>query len=261
MIHRPLLRGRVVALALCAALVIVGCSSGASTGTGSTTTDAAADSTIAPGATTTVATTPPTAAPSTVPAPTTTVALAPLELRSDGLGPFDFGSTPGSVIDALIARLGPPARNDVLRYDDVSELGSGYYRSLDGPYYFALSYPVGQTACWPSDFCVEFGGVGEATLTFIGWSYSGPAGMMASSSNLTIGARWSDFPSMSVFATCYTDGAGTHHGINLIVESPGWTWLVSDGSGGFVESLPDPATTRVTYMNAGEQPFQPEGDC
>ena len=250
-----------VVITLGIALAIAGCSSGASTGVGSTSTDATADSTTAGDATTAVATTPPTAAPTTVPAPTTTVALAPLELRSDGLGPFDFSSAPGLVIDALIARLGPPARNDVLLYEDASELGSGYYRSLDGPNYFALSYPVGQTACWPSDFCVEFGGASEATLTFIGWSYSGPAGMMASSSNLTIGARWSDFPSMSVFATCYTNGGGTHHGINLLVESAGWTWLVSDGAGGFVESLPDPATTRVTFMNAGEQPFQPEGDC
>lgn len=244
--------------------LLAACSSGASTSGGSTSTSAATDSTVAGDATTTVAsTTATTAAPTTLPAPTTTttVALAPLELREDGLGPFDFGATPASVIDALTARLGAPASNNVLLYEDTSMLGDGYYRSLAGPHYYALHYPVGRTACWPSDFCVEFGGASEAALTFIGWSYTGPAGMMASSSNLTIGARWSDFPSMDVFPTCYTDGAGTHHGIYLIVVSPGWEWLVSDGAGGYVPNLPDPATTRVTYMEAGEQPFQPEGDC
>ena len=259
--HRSSSRSGLVTLAVVAALAIAGCSSGASSGAGSTAVGST-DSTIAADASTTVAATAPsTVAPTTVLAPTTTVALTPLELRSDGLGPFDFASTPGLVIDALIARLGPPATNDVLMYEDDSTLGSGYYRSLDGPYYFALSYPVGQTACWPSDFCVEFGGANVAALSFIGWSYSGPAAMMASSSNLTIGAKWSDFPSMVVFPTCYTDGGGTHHDINLIVESPGWEWLISDGGGGYVPNLPDPATTRVTFMSAGEQPFQPEGDC
>jgi len=183
-----------------------------------------------------------------------------LVLRSDGLGPFDFGSAPTAVIDAITAQLGAAARNDVLLYEDVSELGSGYYLSFDGPYYFALSYPAGQTVCWTGDFCAEFGGTTDA-LTFIGWSYSGPVAMLASAPNLTIGARWSDFPSMDAFPSCYTTGAGSHQGIVLVLDAGTWDWLVSDGVGGYVPNLPDPSSTRVTFMEAGERPFQPGLDC
>jgi hypothetical protein len=240
--------------------LVAGCSSGASTSSGSTTT---ADSTTTVVATTVALTTVPatTVPATTVPATTTTVAPAPLLLREDGLGPFDFGAAPTPVIDAITAQLGAPATDAVLRYDDLSRVGDGIYLSLVGPYYYALRYPVGRTACWTGDFCAEFGGASDATLNFIGWSYSGPAGMMASSANLTIGARWSDFPSMSVFATCYTTGGGTHTGMGLVVDAGTWDWLVDDGTGNYVPNLPDPSVTRVVFMEAGERPFQPELDC
>ncbi|CAN5642258.1 hypothetical protein BH10ACT2_BH10ACT2_22320 [soil metagenome] len=253
------------ACSLAALLALVAaCSSGSTSSaatSGSSTTDESSTSTSSPTTltgSTIVASTTVTAAAGT---PTTAAAPEPLVLRSDGLGPFDFGSAPAEVIDAITAQLGAPATNAVLLYPDASELSNGYYRSTVGPYYYALVQPVGRTACWAGDFCAEFGGASEATLTFIGWSYSGPAAMLASSSNLTIGARWSDFPSMVVFPSCYTTGAGSHHDIVLVLDAGAWDWLISDGAGGFVPNLPDPHSTRVTFMEAGDRPFEPDLDC
>lgn len=182
-------------------------------------------------------------------------------LREDGLGPFDFGSGLTPVIDAITAQLGPSATSTVAEYEDTSLIGDGLYQDFDTPYGYALRYPFGQTTCWTGDFCAEFGGASAAALNFIGWSYSGPAGMMASASNLTIAARWSDFPSMVVFPTCYTTGGGTHHGIGLDLHVAGWDWLVPDATGTYVPNLPNPSATRVTFMRAGELPFQVEADC
>lgn len=236
------------------------CSSGATT-SGTTTTVSGDATTTAAGSDTTVA--PTTAGPTTLPATTTTVAAEVLELRFDGLGPYDFGSTPAAVIDAITAYLGAPTTNEVLLYEDATHAGDGYYVSLAGPYYYALEFPVGQTACWAGDFCAEFGGNSEPDLHFIGWSYSGPALTFTSSANLTIGSRQSDFPSMSVYPTCYTTAGGTHTGMTLIVATniADWQWLVDDGTGNFVPNLAPPDTVRVTFMEAGSRPFQPEGDC
>lgn len=231
-----------------------GCSSDATTTAGSgSTTPTDESSSTAP------FTTAPTGSGTTTP---TTVAPEPLILREDGLGPFDFGSAPTAVIDAITAQLGVPARNDLLLYENASHVSEGYYESLVAPYYYALAFPVGRTTCWTGDFCAEFGGTSDATLTFIGWQFSGPAHMLASASNLTIGAEWEDFPSMMVGATCYTTGGGSHHGIIMVLEvTGGWDWLVPDGVGGWVENLPNPADTRVTFLNAGLRPYQAGLDC
>lgn len=250
---------------LAVALVLAGCaSSGGSavstvastlestTSSSLVTTSSTAATTTSSATTTTAVTIPPTT--------TTVVAAEPLVLRNDGLGPFDFGSSPTAVIDAITAMIGSPSSNDVLLYEDP--IGGGLYESRTAPYYFALPFPIGQTACWSGSFCAEFGGASAATLGFIGWTYTGPAERFATRPNLTIGSKWSNFPSMSVFATCYTTGGGTHSGISLILSSPpGWEWLVSDGVGGFVENLPDPTTVRVTQMQAGSVPFQVGADC
>lgn len=267
MFNKFINRNLVMAGAMVASLgLVAGCSSGASTSAGSTTSTVATDgsSTTTAGASTLPTTTAPGATtPSTVPGATTTVAPEPLELRSDGLGPFRFDDFPGDIIDAVTAQLGAPARNDLLLYEDLTDFATlSVYTSFDGPYFYSLRYPVGRTTCWTGEFCLEFGGASEATLAFIGWWYTGPPHMMASSSNLTISAQWGDFPSMIVFATCYTTGGGTHHDIQLRLQTAApWDWLVSDGVGGFVENLPDPETTRVSYMSAGQQPFQPFADC
>lgn len=245
------------------AVAIAGCSSGSSTSGGSAT-GAPSDTTIAGDATTTVAaTTPPTVSPTTVLAPTTTVALEPLVLRSDGLGPFDFGpSTLTEVVAALTARFGPPARNDAVHYSDDSHLGDGYFESPVPPNFFDFNFEFGQTVCWTGDFCAQFGGYSADGVNLVGWQYTGPPHMLASASNLTIGAEWGDFPSMIVGATCYTTGGGTHHGIKLTLEvAGGWDWLVSDGAGGYVENLPDPHAAKVTLLSAGVYPFQAGLDC
>lgn len=244
--------------------LVASCSSGASTSAGSTTSTVADgdSSSTSAGETTLPATTLPTASTAaTVPAAPTTVAPETLELRSDGLGPFDFGSAAAEVIAAITAQLGAPARNDLIAYVDTDPLGDGSYEG-PGPNYNSLAYPVGRTTCWTGEFCAEFGGETEDFLGFLGWTYSGPPHMLASSSNLTISAQWSDFPSMIVHATCYIDGGGTHHGIFLVLEvDGGWDWLVPDGVGGYVENLPNPEFTRVTYMWAGYFPNNGEGDC
>ncbi|MEQ1874070.1 MAG: hypothetical protein ABL953_10105 [Ilumatobacteraceae bacterium] len=266
MLNRSLNRGLLPICALVVALGLAGCSSGAATSAGSTTSTTTSTTVATDDSSTTSVTTSTVPATTTAGAPTvpsTTVAPEPLVLRADGLGPFGFDDFPAAIIDAITAQLGAPTRNDLLLYEDLSDFASlGVYTSFDGPYYYSLAYPVGRTTCWTGDFCVEFGGPSAANLSFIGWWYTGPPTMMASSSNLTIGARWSSFPSMIVFATCYTTGGGTHHDIELDLQGPaGWEWLVSDGVGGFVENLPDPALTRVSYMSAGQQPFQAFADC
>lgn len=266
MLSSSVFRARSAGLSLVVALVLgAGCSSDASTSAGSTTIAGADESTTTAPTDLITAPTDPTAtvaSATTVPAPSTTVAPEPLILREDGLGPFDFGSTPTAVVDAISAQLGAPARNDLLLYEDASHVSEGYYESLDPPYYYALAFPVGRTTCWTGEFCAEFGGASEAALAFIGWQYSGPAHMLASSSNLTISAEWEDFPSMIVYPTCYTTGGGTHHGIVMVLEvAGGWDWLVPDGTGTYVENLPDPASTRVTFLSAGQMPFQAGLDC
>ena len=110
---------------------------------------------------------------------------------------------------------------------------------------------------------VEFGGASEADLHFMGWSFSGPPLLLTTSANLTIGSRQSDFPSMTVYPTCYTTGGGTHTGMTLVVETSisGWQWLVDDGTGNYVPNLPAPDTVRVTFMEAGARPYIPGIDC
>ncbi|MBI4885396.1 MAG: hypothetical protein HY826_15225 [Actinobacteria bacterium] len=266
------LRRLITALGLTVTVALIAScssSSGSPVSSSSIPDTAAATTTATTGpAVSTIATT---ALPTTSPAPTsavvpstlppTTVPPPPLVLREDGLGPFDFGNEPSAVVAAITAQLGSPATDNALNYADASHVGSGYYQSLDGPYYYALPFPVGRTTCWTGEFCAEFGGASTATLTFIGWSYTGPVGALRSASNLTIAAKWSDFPSMIVYPTCYTEGGGTHHGIVLILHSAGFEWLTVDGAGNIVQHLPDPAATRVTRMSAGQEPFQPEADC
>jgi hypothetical protein len=245
-------------------VLVAACSSSAKTSVGSTTSTLADSSSTTASPTPTTSPSAPTSPATTAPATTTTVALEPLILRKDGLGPFDFGpSTPTEVIAAITARIGPPASNVAVAYADETHLGEGgYYESLDPPYYYDFNFPFGQTVCWTGDFCAEFGGYSATGVALVGWQYSGPPHMFASASNLTIGAEWGDFPSMIVGATCYTTGGGTHHGIlmTLEVDTP-WDWLVSDGAGGYVENLPDPAHTRVTFLSAGVYPFQAADDC
>ena len=247
-------------LSLVALLTLVSCSSSAKTSGGSTTSSIAdASSTTATSSSSASATTAPA---TTAPAPTSTVAPEPLILRKDGLGPFDFGSAPTAVIDAITAQLGAPARNDVLLYENDFFVEAGYYESNLEPHFYALVFPVGQSACWTGEFCAEFGGASVADLHFIGWSYSGPPHMLASASNLTIGAEWEDFPSMIVYPTCYNTGGGTHHDIVMVLAVVGgWEWLVSDGASGYVPNLPDPAITKVTFLEAGDRPFQVGNDC
>jgi len=197
----------------------------------------------------------------TTPAPTTTVIPEPLVLREDGLGPFDFGSTPTAVIDAITAQLGAPARNDVLLYEIPSEFDETIYESSVPPYY-VFAFPVGQTVCWTGDFCAEFGGLSQADMSFSGWSYRGTPQLFASSSNLTIGAKWSDFPSLEVGPSGPTCGIGTHHGIYVGLNvAGGWNWLVEDAVGTSVENLPDPAAARVDFMRGGSIPHFFEPTC
>ena len=258
MLSSSVYRARSAGLSLVVALVLfAGCSSDASTSLGSTTSVTADDSTTVAATdapiTVPAATTVP---PTTVPAPTSTVAPEPLVLREDGLGPFDFDSGMLAVIDAITAQLGAPATDVVVAYEPV---GEGIFESPAG---WSFSFPSGRTVCWTGEFCAQFGGPSEATTLFIGWGYSGPAGVLRSAPNLTIGAQWDDFPSMSVFATCYVDGGGTHQGIYLVLAvDGGWDWLVPDATGNYVQNLPDPVYTRVVYMEAGRQPFQEGLDC
>jgi hypothetical protein len=60
------------------------------------------------------ATSPSTTAAPVVPATPTSAVIEGLDLRADGIGPFDFGASPDEVLPALIAELGVPVHDDVL---------------------------------------------------------------------------------------------------------------------------------------------------
>ena len=217
------------------------------------TVDTTADSSV----TTDVATTetPTTAVPTTTAPP----APAPLTLRVGGIGPFDIGSDVGAVHDALVAGLGEPTTDTAAEYP-VSD-GTGGYTSSDGEIGFIA--PFGRELCWSTGFCAEFAGASPAAMTLAGWHYnSDTTSAMKTAEGITIGSRWSDFPSMNILpGGCYSSGSGDVGGIRLIVTSTGTPFSEFDASGNYISHLPDPADVTVDAMEAGANPAFLFGDC
>ena len=234
------------------AMLAAACSSTSTSGSSSTSSSSSAATTS------TVDSTPDTVADTTS---TTTTVPAPivLTLRGDGIGPFDLGVASSEVIDAMIAQFGPATFDERQEYpvDD----GSGSYQSPDGE--FAFAYPFGRSLCWASQFCAEFGGTDTTTEVFTGWSYSDESGLtLASTSGVTIGSRWSDFPAMNVNpGGCYIVGYGDIDGIALTLQSDDVAFGSFDDDGDYVETVPPPEQVAVTFMQTGDIPIHLLGDC
>lgn len=242
---------RIAAVLAGLSLVAVACSSSSSSGgTGVSTTASSAS-------TSTVATTPDSVATTIA---TTTTVPAPIifTLRGDGLGPFDFGIAADEVIDALTAEFGAAASDENREYtvDD----GFGGFQTVDGEFGFVV--PFGRTLCWAFEFCAEFGGATSAT-EFVGWSYGEDSGAtLSSTSGVTMGSRWSDFPAINVHpGGCYSIGYGDIDGITLTLQSDEVAFTSFDDLGNYVESVPPPEQVSVVFMEAGDIPAVLFGDC
>ncbi len=231
-------------------MLFAACSS-ASTGTGTSTSTAASTSTVGTAATTT--------APTTTEATTTVPATIVFTLRGDGLGPFDFGSATTDLIDALTTAFGAAVSDDTTEYP--ADDGSGGFQTTDGDLAFVAQF--GRTMCWSGQLCAQFGGAGPTVQTFMGWTLGeASATSLTSTSGVTIGSRWSDFPAMVVDpGGCYTVGDGTIDGIHLALLSADVAFGSFDDLGNYVEAVPPADQVTVTWMDAGENPVFLFGDC
>ena len=233
-------------------MLAAACSSTSTSGSSSTSSSSAAATTS------TVGSTPDTVAETTS---TTTTVPAPIvfTLRGDGIGPFDLGIASNDLIDAMTAQFGPASSDERQVYPDDD--GFGGFQSADGEFGFA--YPFGRTLCWAFQFCVEFGGADATTEVFAGWSYGEESGLtLASTSGVTIGSRWSDFPAMTVNpGGCYTVGYGDIDGVALTLQSDDVAFGSFDDDGNYVEAVPPPEQVAVTFMQTGDIPIFLFGDC
>lgn len=236
------------------ALLIGACSS---TSTGSSSSTAASDDST----TTAADSTPDTADTSST--STSTTAAAPIEftLHGEGIGPFNFGGPAGDIINALTEEFGVPISVETVEYPTSD--GFGGYETVDGD--FGFEVPVGRTMCWTFHLCLQFGGeeIEPTTQTFMGWTYGEQsATTFVSTSGVTIGSRWSDFPAMSVDpGGCYTVGSGTIDGIDLTLQSSDVAFGEFDDLGNYVENVPPADQVTVVFMQAGANPISLFGDC
>ncbi|MCE9623379.1 MAG: hypothetical protein K8R99_13645 [Actinomycetia bacterium] len=234
------------------ALLAAACSSSkTSSATGVPTSESVASST-------TVDTTPTTSAATTTP-PTTVPAPIDFTLHGDGIGPFNLGIPADELIDAMTTQFGPASSDDSAEYPTVDTFGG--YTSADGEVGFVA--PFGRTVCWSFQFCADFGGADAATQSFVGWTYNEPAGTtLSSTSGVTIGSRWSDFPAMVVDSGgCYTVGSGTIDGITLTLMSDVVAFGSYDDLGNYVVAVPPADQVAVTSMQIGDSPSFLFGDC
>lgn len=189
-----------------------------------------------------------------------------LTLRSDGVGPFDFGEVEATeMLPGLVAELGAPTYDQSVAYPSFD---GGVYLTADGDDAFA--FPFGRTVCFANGFCVEFGGASAPTV-FVGYSQGDtvrgdPAvgAPLAAAGPITVGSRWADhLGAMEVQpGGCFSTGSGaTTDGIELSLLSTGEMFGFVDDAGEFVSNLPDPIDVTVRGMHAGVQPFFLFGDC
>jgi hypothetical protein len=180
-------------------------------------------------------------------------------LRGDGIGPFDLGIAASVLIDAMTTQFGPASSDESAEYPTDDTFGG--YTSADGETGFVS--PFGRTVCWSFVFCAEFGGADASTLSFVGWTYGEESGAtLASTSGVTIGSRWSDFPAMTVDSGgCYQSGSGSIDGITLTLLSDEIAFGSYDDSGNYIVAVPPPEQVAVTYMQTGDIPSFLSGDC
>ena len=190
--------------------------------------------------------------PTTVPAPIV------FTLRGDGIGPFDFGVGVSDMIAALTTAFGSASSDETTEYP--ADDGFGGFQTTDGEIGFIAHF--GREICWSIEFCAEFSGDASADF-FTGWTYGeSPGGTLASTSGVTIGSRWSDFPTMVVNAGgCYQSGSGSIDGIALTLLSDDVAFGTFDDLGNYIEAVPPAEQVSVSYMQTGSVPAFLSGDC
>ncbi len=220
-------------------------------------TDSAESVTLAP------ITAAPTLAPTTVPAPTTTIAPRAF-LRSDGLGPFDFGDSAGEVLTGM--PLGTVLSDDVHSFP--TDDGDSFFESLDGTSFF--THASERTVCWDDGvgghLCAYFGGADEISQALVGWEYSSTAGVgpLFSASGATINILVSAVPLPPVVGECYGFSFSEIDGISLNLQAPSnETFGTYHDDGTYTLNVPAPAAW-ISLLRTGDQPEffgNGEGDC
>ena len=193
---------------------------------------------------------PATVPPSTVAATTTTVALEAF-LRSDGLGPFDFGATYADAVAGMPLEL-------------VSDEDS-----LLGRPFPDIDYATGRIVCWNDGgdgrLCGYFGGADEDTLVLVGWDYGsspGP-GHLFSTSGVTAEILVSEVPAMPLpERDCYGETVVMVDGIRAYLSTrSNERFGTYTESGTFVPADPPPAGAIVQYLVAGDIFFGEGTEC
>lgn len=182
---------------------------------------------------------------SVVPAPPAVDDEAP-RLRRDGLGAFNFGAAFDVVAAALVERLGPPVRDDVWEFSQVSD---GEFIDVAGDHRFA--YPYGRATCFVNGLCMTAGGDEVTALRFVGWTQWEGIDGFVTDRGVGVGSRWSEHESDLTIDSdgCAMYGSGTSRGIDIEVISTGGEF----GSGlGASNAPPAMSDIVVIGLSAGE---------
>ena len=235
------------------------------TSTSATTTTLATKSTTAaePASSTSTSIAAPTTAVdpmTTQPTPTTTIlTIAQLELRSDGIGPIDFGTREADSLAVLSTAL-QPATEATSTYP--IDLGDGTFAN---EFDDAFAYPAAHEVCFDNALCVYFGGSEPGSLAFVGWTQRSDGGgiPLATVEGVTAGSVWADHLGAIALEefSCYSTGYGTIGGIRVTLWSTGEPFNAFDDDGNPIDTNPDPADVTVYELTAGQRPYFRFDDC
>ncbi len=250
----------------CSVMLSLGACGGGSAGSSSS----GATTTEAPAATTTtVESTTTTALPTT-----TTTPPVVFTLRGGGLGPFDFGADPATVIAGLTERFGAPVSDITTLYPTPT--GGGYFHDDAFTHNFFAQF--GRTVCWSIGLCVNLGGVDSLTATFVGWRYEGDTeATLSTDTGIALGSRLSDHPEITdPVRACFAGmasvgGDALYDGLNWIGDprviinyrSEGIPFDQDPGdvSGTGTDTIPPADVTFVKRLRAGQNPNALDNYC
>ncbi|MBI4884753.1 MAG: hypothetical protein HY826_11950 [Actinobacteria bacterium] len=228
------------------ALALVGACSGSET--------AAPETVAVTSAPTVVATT------ISVPPVLATLPTTAVFLRSNGIGPFEFGAPyDGDAFEAGI----PLVRDSDYGRSYPVDCGGGYFCTT-GPQLETFHYTRARVICWDDGMdahngylCAYFGGPDEHNLMFVGWDYvsaTGPGGLF-SSHGVTVNVLANELPALPPVpeGSCGSRTTVIVDGIYVgLVSDSGSVFGHYDADGTFARASPQPFDARVSHMIAGE---------
>lgn len=236
----------------------------APTSTSTSTSTSASSSTVPP---TSAPTTTPTTAPTvtTAPAATTTTTVGPIEsaddltLVFDGILPLRFGDRDVDVVPELSAVFGSPTSDSISEYPIADD---GAFLNDDDEQFVA---PFGRQVCWDSGLCTQFGAGAPESLIFTGWRVeAGGTSALATPDGVSVGETWADHAdviTVDPFDSCFSVAYAAAEGVEVTLQSSGDLFAAPNDDGEFVAGDPDPATTTVIGLSAGELPVFRFADC